>query len=261
VKPAVAVVVQARMTSTRLPGKVLAPLAGQPAIVRMMERVGRVRLAARRLVATSTDPTDDPVAEACAARGIACARGPLADVLGRFALVAPPECEAVVRLTGDCPLVDPDLVDRHIGVFLDGGQGAQYVSNAVVRTMPGGLDVEVFSREILLRAAREGLEPYDREHVTPWIQRNARMVPVTQEIDLSSLRWDLDTADDLRFLQWVYAELHPAVPAFGSADVYRLLSRHPERIRFDPSGIPEEIERASLRERIDAHLASHAAGS
>jgi spore coat polysaccharide biosynthesis protein SpsF len=257
-EPRVAVLVQARMTSTRLPGKVLAPLAGLPAIVRMMERVGRVRLAARRLVATSTDATDDAVADACAARGIECARGPLADVLERFVQTAPSDCEAVVRLTGDCPLVDPEVVDRHIGVFLDGWPASEYVSNAVVRTMPGGLDVEVFSREVLLRAAREATEPYDREHVTPWIQRNARMVPVTQEIDLSSLRWDLDTADDLRFLSWVYAELHPAVPAFASLDVYRLLSRHPERIRFDPSGVPEEVERARLRERIEAYLASHA---
>jgi spore coat polysaccharide biosynthesis protein SpsF len=247
--------VQARMTSTRLPGKVLAPLAGEPAIVRMMERVARVRLAARRMVATSDDATDDAVAETCAARGIACARGPLADVLGRFARVTPPDCDAVVRLTGDCPLVDPEVVDRHVAVFLEAWPEAGYVSNAVVRTMPGGLDVEVFSRDLLLRAAREATEPYDREHVTPWIQRNASARPVTQDIDLSGLRWDLDTAADLEFLAWVYAELHPAVPAFTSRDVYRLLSRHPERIRFDPSGLPEAEERAILRERIDRMLA------
>lgn len=244
------------MSSTRLPGKVLAPLAGQPAIARMMERVARVRLASRRIVATSTDPTDDAVAEACAARGIDCARGPLADVLGRFVLAAPEDCEAVVRLTGDCPLVDPEVVDLHIASFLERWPEVEYVTNAVVRTMPGGLDVEVLRRSILERAAREATAPYDREHVTPWIQRTAKMVPVTQAIDLSLLRWDLDTADDLRFISWVYEELFPTAPAFGSREIYRLLSGHPERIHFDPSGAPEDVERARLRERIEAHLAA-----
>ena len=177
-------------------------------------------------------------------------------MLGRFVQVAPSDCEAVVRLTGDCPLVDPDVVDRHVETLLDGWPHTEYVTNAVVRTMPAGLDVEVFSREVLLRAAREATEAYDREHVTPWIQRNARMVPVTQEIDLSGLRWVLDTPDDLRFLQWVYDELHPGDPEFTSRDVYRLLSCHPERIRFHPSAVPEEAERARLRARIDDHLAS-----
>jgi len=244
------------MTSTRLPGKVLADLAGAPAIARMMERVARVRLASRAMVATSDDPSDDAVARVCADRGIECARGPLADVLGRFVRVAPEECDVVVRLTGDCPLVDPATVDRHVSVFLESRPEAEYVSNAVVRTMPGGLDVEVFSREILLRASRETSEPYDREHVTPWIQRNARARPVTQAVDLSALRWDLDTAADLSFVSWVYGELYPSSPAFTSVDVYRLLSRHPDRIWFDSTDLPDEEERAILRERIERHLAS-----
>jgi spore coat polysaccharide biosynthesis protein SpsF len=217
------IVVQARMSSRRLPGKVLLPLAGQPAIVRMMERVRRAALAQRALVATSTDPSDDPLAEVCARHGIECFRGALDDVLGRYAAAVPAQFDAVVRLTGDCPLADPALIDRHIALFARERSRADYVSNAVVRTFPDGLDVEVVSRAMLLRAAREATDPYDREHVLPWVQRNGRCLALTQETDHSALRWTLDTEADYRAIASVYDELHARRPDFDSADVYRLL--------------------------------------
>jgi spore coat polysaccharide biosynthesis protein SpsF (cytidylyltransferase family) len=218
------IVVQARMSSRRLPGKVLLPLAGAPAIVRMMERVRRAGRAERCLVATSTHPSDDPLAAVLAAHGIECFRGALDDVLGRYAAAVPPEYDAVVRLTGDCPLADPALIDRHIEVFARERARADYVSNAAVRTFPDGLDVEVVSRAMLERAAREATEPYDREHVLTWVQRNARCVAVTQDADHAALRWTLDTEEDYRFLASVYGRLYPRNPAFGSRDVYELLA-------------------------------------
>jgi spore coat polysaccharide biosynthesis protein SpsF len=227
----VAIVVQARMSSTRLPGKVVAPLAGEPAIVRMMERAGRVTRAAHHVVATSEESSDDPLAHLCHRRGIACVRGPLDDVLGRVVGAVPGPCSVVVRLTGDCPLVDPALVDRHIAAFAAGPSGTDYVTNVVMRTYPDGLDVEVMSREVLAAADRAASDPFDREHVTPWIQRHARVLHVTQAVDLSALRWVLDTPSDYESIAAVYATLHPVDSRFGSPAVYRLLAGRPDLIR------------------------------
>jgi spore coat polysaccharide biosynthesis protein SpsF (cytidylyltransferase family) len=238
----VVIVVQARMSSRRLPGKAVAPLADEPAIVRMMERVGRIAGAAHRVVATSRDPSDDALAAVCAAHGIACARGPLDDVLGRVAGAVPPECDVVVRLTGDCPLVDPLLVDRHLERFAAEQPWAEYVTNAVVRTYPDGLDVEVVCRDILVQADRCATDPADREHVTPWIKRHARMVPMAQEVDLSSLRLVLDTPADYEAIRSIYADLHSTDAAFGTTDIYKLLLRRPELIRVAEGGTAHQVE-------------------
>jgi spore coat polysaccharide biosynthesis protein SpsF len=245
----VVIVVQARMSSTRLPGKVLLPLAGAPALLRMMERVARVRGAARRLVATSTAAADDAIVQTCRSAGVPVVRGPLEDVLARFALAVPPDCEAVVRLTADCPLVDAALVDQHIAVYAREQPHADYVTNAALRTQPNGLDVEVVSRAMLMRAAREASAAYDREHVLSWVARHARMVPVRQSVDLSDLRWTLDTAEDYAAIAAIYEALYPGQPDFSSGEVYRLLRARPELVRLEPGARREDI-----LGRIDAHL-------
>jgi spore coat polysaccharide biosynthesis protein SpsF len=250
----VVVIVQARMTSTRLPGKVLAPLAGGPAIVRMMERVSRITRAGRAVVATSRDATDDRVARTCHAHGLVCSRGSLEDVLGRVVAAIPPGCTTVVRLTGDCPLVDPLLVDRHIERFDEEGAGAQYVTNAVVRTYPDGLDVEVVSREMLIEADRHATTPADREHVTPWIRRHARIVTVSQATNLSALRLVLDTPDDYESLAAIYAALYRQNPDFDSRQVYRLLVDRPDLIR-----VTRESTAGEMRDRMRVMLENIAA--
>ncbi|MGH8442916.1 MAG: cytidylyltransferase domain-containing protein [Nevskiaceae bacterium] len=249
----VAVIVQARMSSRRLPGKVLLPLAGAPALARMMERVARVRGADYRLVATSDRRDDDAIARAGEAYGFEVRRGPLDDVLARFDRAVPRGCDVVVRLTADCPLVDPALVDRHIARFRRARPRAEYVSNAVVRTQPDGLDVEVVARAWLRRAARGARDPYDREHVLPWVRRRARLLPVTQETDLSALRWTLDTRGDYRVIRAIYAALYERNPRFGSADVYRLLLRRPELIRASGARLGAR-ERRDWQRRIARHL-------
>lgn len=247
----VVTIVQARMSSTRLPGKVLMPLAGAPAIVRMIERVRRVTRATRHVVATSVDASDDVVAEVCERHGIPCVRGPLTDVLGRVADATPADCDAVVRLTGDCPLVDPALVDRHIEAFAAGQPFATYVSNAVERTYPDGLDVEVMSRAILIAADGAAVSDADREHVTPWIQRHATCVAVTQPVDLSAVRWVLDTSDDYAAVAAIYEALYPADAAFDSQSVYRLQIECPSLIR-----IVGDLELTAAVERMRRLLAS-----
>jgi spore coat polysaccharide biosynthesis protein SpsF len=251
----VAVIVQSRMSSTRLPGKALAPLAGEAAIFRMMERVRRVVRAAHHIVATSVDSSDDPLADVCRNHGIRCVRGPLDDVLGRIAAAVPKGCEVVVRLTGDCPLVDPVLVDYHVERFVAEENPRSYVSNALVRTYPDGLDVEVMSRDMLMEADREATDPFDREHVTPWIQRHAGLVPVTQDVDLSVLRWTLDTPADYAFLSTIYALLYPVSSSFDSRAIYQLLVDRPELVRVaegNPSSEAVRRMRAMLAQETPA---------
>ena len=249
----VALIVQARTGSSRLPGKVLMPLAGLPAIVRMMQRLERVESAASRLVATSDRAEDDPLVEVCRRHAIEVSRGPLDDVLARVSAAVPPDCEVVVRLTGDCPLVEPALVDRHVALFRDGQPSAEYVTNAVVRTYPDGLDVEVVSRETLSRAARCATSAHDREHVMPWVRRHARMLPVTQEVDLADMRWTLDTRADYELISAVYDALCGDSPDFASDDVYRLMLERPELILLADAA-DSSSARADCVARIELQL-------
>jgi spore coat polysaccharide biosynthesis protein SpsF len=160
-------------------------------------------------------------------------RGSLADVLERLASAVPNGCEAVVRLTGDCPLVDPDLVDHHIARFTERPSPSRYVSNVVERTYPDGLDVEIMSRALLERAERHATTTHDREHVTPWIQRHAEeRIAVTQPVDLSDVRWVLDTPEDYHVIAGIYGALHPVKPRFDSLDIYRLQTKRPDLVRL-----------------------------
>ena len=219
-------ILQARMSSSRLPGKVLSPLFGEPMIFRQIERLARARRIDRLVVATSTDGSDDALAEACAARGVAVFRGSLDDVLDRFAgaLDLFPEAKTVIRVTADCPLADWTVVDEVIA-HLE-ATGADYASNTPAeRTYPHGLDVEVMRREALLDAWREGRDPYEREHVTPYIYRRPetyRLQFVSRTPSLAHLRWTVDYPADLEFVRDVYARLYPADPAFGSDAVVGL---------------------------------------
>ena len=225
-------VLQARMSSSRLPGKVLAPLAGAPMILRQIERLRRARRLERIVVATSVRTDDDPLAQAVAAAGVPVHRGDLDDVLGRFvgALDAFGPVETVVRLTADCPLADPEVIDATIDRFQE--TGADYASNvAEPRTFPKGLDVEVMKASALRRAASETADPYDREHVTPYLYRHPerfRLAAHAQAADEGEVRWTVDRPDDLVFVRAVYDTLHAANPAFSSADVRAFVRGRPD---------------------------------
>jgi spore coat polysaccharide biosynthesis protein SpsF len=223
-------ILQARMSSTRLPGKVMKPLAGAPMIERQIERLRRCETLDRLVVATSDDPSDDPLATHLQGLGVEVFRGPLHDVLGRFvgAVEALGIDGDVVRLTADCPLADPQVIDA--GVRLRASLGVDYVSNGRKPTYPHGLDMEVFTRDALLAAGREATDPYDREHVTPYLYRSGRfsLGHLQQQKDESRLRWTVDTPEDYAFVARVYDALYPTKPAFTSDDVRALPFAHYE---------------------------------
>ena len=226
----IAALLQARMSSSRLPGKVLAPLLGRPMIARHLERLARATRLDRIVVVTSTDPGDDPLVALCRELGVECFRGSLDDVLDRFhAALAGLGADHCVRLTADCPLADPALIDALIDFHLAGAY--EYSSNCERRTYPDGLDVEIVRVDVLDRAWREARERTDREHVTTYIRRQPgvfRIGGMVNDEDLGALRWTVDDPDDLEFVRRVYAELYPADPAFGWRDVLALVRSRPE---------------------------------
>ncbi|MFI4976000.1 MAG: cytidylyltransferase domain-containing protein [Caulobacterales bacterium] len=229
-------ILQARMTSTRLPGKVLMPLAGAPMIVRQIERVGRARRIDRLVVATSDDASDDPVAEAVAREGVGVHRGSLGNVLERFvgALDAFGPADAVVRLTADCPLADPTVIDATIQRFVEAD--VDYASNTPPhRTYPKGLDVEVMTAATLRRAASVASSEDERQHVTWGVHQNPeryRLAFLSQEAEEGDVRWTVDYPHDYAFVAAVYDALYPADPAFTSDDVRAFVRSRPDIARF-----------------------------
>ena len=225
-------VLQARMSSTRLPGKVMADLVGAPMILRQIERLRRARRLDRIAVATSTHPSDDGLAAMLALHDIAVHRGPLDDVLARYegAVTAFGPAEVLVRLTADCPLADPEAVDATIDLLTE--RRLDYAANTPAhRTYPKGLDVEVMRADCLLRAAREATDPYEREHVTPYLYRHPEIFAqdfISQAADEGEVRWTVDRPDDLEFVRQVYAALYPRGPAFTSDDVRALVRGRPD---------------------------------
>lgn len=218
-------ILQARMTSSRLPGKVMAPVLGEPMIGRQVERLRRARRIDELVVATSVDASDDPLAAYCESLGLTVFRGPLDDVLERYRLAADrvPQAETIVRLTADCPLADPALVDRVITRHLEAG--ADWTSAGMIRSFPHGLDVEAIRPSALREAAERASEPYEREHVTPYINRRPetyRLESVSRTPSLAHLRWTVDLPEDLEFVRGVYGKLYPADPAFTTEAILAL---------------------------------------
>jgi len=229
------IIVQARMTSTRLPGKVLLPLAGEPMLTRLVERLCRVQRADGIVVASTTNVTDDPIAGLCAQLGVSCHRGLEHDVLSRYADAARLHgADTVVRVTSDCPLIDPALIDRVINAYEEGC--GDYVSNMLPPTWPYGMAVEVFSEAVLAQAHEEATQAAEREHVTPflyWRPERYRLCNVASPVDLSQHRWTVDTPEDYALVSRLFDHLMPTKPYFNQADVLTLLDQHPDWIALN----------------------------
>lgn len=196
-------VVQARMSSRRLPGKVLAEVAGEPMLALLLTRLRRAQLLDEIVVATSDEEVDDPVAQVAAALGARVHRGSRDDVLARFAGALGDRDGPVVRITADCPFVDPAVVDAAVALFADTPDCA-YAGNVVERVHPDGLDVEVVDAEALRAVERETQDPYDREHVTPAVHADPvrfRAAHLPGDPALAELSWTVDEPADLAFVR------------------------------------------------------------
>lgn len=229
------IIVQARMTSTRLPGKVLMPVLGKPMLEYQIERLRRVNRADTVVLATTVNATDDPVAALGERLGVPVFRGSEADVLARYHGAAQAvQADIVVRVTADCPLIEPDVADQCIEEYQVSQETCQpyhYVSNTLTRTYPQGLDCEVFSFDVLDEAFEEAAKDFEREHVTPFIYQRPeryRVAQVTQKEDWSEYRWTVDTPEDFELIRRIIEALYPANPQFNRFDAMALLDRHPD---------------------------------
>jgi spore coat polysaccharide biosynthesis protein SpsF len=220
------------MTSTRLPGKVMADVAGMPMILRQIERLRRCKRLDQIVVATSSDASDDGLAQTLTEARIGVYRGSLDDVLSRFigAMDQFGPDPTVVRLTADCPLTDPDLIDATIALFE--AEGADYASNTPERrSYPKGLDVEVMKASVLRQAAAEATDPHDREHVTAFIYSRPerfKIAGLEQHASEGEVRWTVDRPDDLAFVRAVYEALYPRKAAFTSDNVRVFVQSRPD---------------------------------
>lgn len=221
--------VQARMGSTRLPEKVLQDIGGKTMLARVLERAQRSRLLDGVAVATTTESEDDAIVEECRRLGVPVSRGSAEDVLDRYRHAAETfEADPVVRITSDCPLLDPEVLDDIVALFRT--ERPDYASNVTARSFPQGLDVEVFRRSALETAAREATKPYERAHVTPFIYQHPdrfQLALLRADADYSGQRWTVDTAEDLAFVRAIYARLG-AGGRFGWRAVLDLLAREPQ---------------------------------
>ncbi len=238
--PRVVAIIQGRMSSSRLPGKILKDIAGQPMLWHVVERVRMAKTVSEVVVATTTDTSDDLAAELCKQRQIPCFRGSLYDVLDRFYQAARQyRADVVVRVTADCPLIDPWVIDRTVDDLLT--SGADFSANRLPppwkRTYPIGLDTEVCTFAALERAWREAGQPHEREHVMPYLYSvpgrfHVRVVDAEQ--DCGHLRWTVDTPEDLVVVQRLF-ELLGGRRDFTWLDVLEIWQAHPELAEINAS--------------------------
>jgi len=260
-RPVTVAIIQARMMSSRLPGKVLQDLAGESMLVRVVERVRRAQCLDQVVVATTIDPSDDPIDELCQQRGIVCFRGNMQDVLDRYYQTAcKVKAEVIVRVTADCPLIDPQLIDQTVDAFLESETNVlcrtnipvsplpidqrfpyDFVANRLPppwqRTFPIGLDTEVCSFLALERAWKEAMQKHQREHVMPYLYDDIgiafdqpsrfRVCRVDYHRDYGKLRWTVDTPPDLELVRLIFARFAGWMD-FSWLDVLELFAKEPE---------------------------------
>jgi spore coat polysaccharide biosynthesis protein SpsF len=252
----VVAIVQARMTSTRLPGKVLLPLAGKPVLAHVVGRIQSCETIQEILVATSTDPSDDPIVSCCREWGVACYRGSLNDVLDRYYRAAKRHgADAIVRITADCPAIDPTIVDEVVRGYLAGG----YEFYGLAGDFPDGLDCTVFAFSAIERAWREAKLPSEREHVGPYIEKNPHLFKSGALVKFSGLghhRWTLDEPRDYAFLQAVFDRLYHEEQLFLATDVLDLLQREPQLATINNDILRNEGYLKSLRGDRNDHVQS-----
>lgn len=243
-------IIQARLSSTRLPEKVLKPLLGKPMLLRQIERLQHVKQIDKLLVATSVEALDDGIEELCVNHNITCFRGSLDDVLDRYYQAAKPyNPKYIVRLTADCPLTDPAVIDDVVSFYFRGDY--DYASNALTPTFPDGLDIEIFKFSCLEQAWKEARLSSEREHATPYIYNNPQLfnlVNYENSVDFSHLRWTVDEPEDFEFVTKVYEALYLNDPEFSMDDILKLLKEQPALLKINNMFARNEGYQKSLDE-------------
>jgi spore coat polysaccharide biosynthesis protein SpsF len=228
-------IIQARISSTRLPGKVMLPILGKPLLIRMFERVKSAEQAGEIIIATSTNRDDDEIEKLCELEKIKCFRGHLTDLLDRHYQVGKIfDADAVVKIPSDCPLIDPKVIDKVLHFYIENSDKYDFISNLHPATYPDGNDVEIISFKALEQAWREAVKYFEREHTTPYIWENPdkfRVANIEWESGLdysASHRWTIDFEEDYQLVKNIYEELYPDNPTFSLNDILDLLKRKPE---------------------------------
>jgi spore coat polysaccharide biosynthesis protein SpsF len=225
------IIVQARMTSTRLPGKVLKEVMGKPLLEYQIERLKRSEMADEIIIATTVNDTDLPIVRLCERLNIAYFRGSEEDVLSRYYYAAKQYSgDVIARVTSDCPVIDPKIMDNVIKYFIDNQDWCDYASTGD-DSYPRGMNTEVFSFNGLEQAFANATKPYEREHVTPYFYLNPdkstiRYVPYKE--DYSQHRWTVDTPEDFELIKRILEALYPQKKEFTLEDCLDLLQRNPE---------------------------------
>ena len=236
-KKRVVIILQARMGSSRLPGKPLKKVLGKVLLSYQLERLRRVEFASELIVATTSKEEDNSIEELCLVEAIPCFRGSELDVLDRYYQAAKQfQAETVIRVTGDCPLIDPLVVDQVIEFYLNSFPKYDYVSNSLERTYPRGLDVEIFSFALLEQAAKEAKLKEEREHVTLYFYTHPELFSLGnlgQSKDQSYHRWTVDTPEDLDLIAKILMELYPKIPCFTTDDILKVFDHHPDWIKIN----------------------------
>ncbi|GIN64065.1 hypothetical protein J27TS8_40580 [Robertmurraya siralis] len=226
----VAAIIQARMGSTRLPGKVLKKVLGKTLLEYQVERVLRAHTIDEIIIATTTKKEDDQIVDMCKQLSINYYRGSEHDVLSRYYEAAKKfEVDIIVRLTSDCPLIDPEIIDKTVQVFLQGK--FDYVSNSIIRTYPRGMDTEVFSFQGVSEINKNAVKNYEREHVTPyWYERpeNYRIKVVSHYTDLSKYRLTVDTIEDFKLISNIISSVYIKNRHYTLEDIIKVISDNPD---------------------------------
>jgi len=226
------IIVQARMTSTRLPGKVMKIVCGKPLLEHLINRLKRVKCADQIVIATTVNETEDIIVDLCKKLDISYFRGSEEDVLGRYYETAVEYGgDVIIRITSDCPVIDPDVVDYLIDFYMKNLKKYDYVSNTLKRTYPRGMDVEIFSFSLLKEAHERAKREEEREHVTPFIKKRPqqfRLYNILYKTDMSRCRWTVDTPEDLELISKMFEALFYQNPSFSLKDMLDQMERTPE---------------------------------
>lgn len=246
-------ILQARISSSRLPGKVVKKILGKEMILYEIERLQQSKYIDKLVLATSIESTDDDLEDICNRNKIECFRGSLNDVLDRYYKCALSfNAKHVVRITGDCPLIDSEVVDKVIFEHLD--SKSDYTSNTNPPTYPDGLDVEVMRFSVLEEAWKKATLKSEREHVTLYIRNNSnkfRQKNVENDKDLSNMRWTVDEPEDFEFVNNIISNLYLHNYAFNKNDILKYLDNHPE-IKYLNSGFRrnEGLQKSLLNDKL-----------